>query len=106
MEGVCNILLLGFQPTITNNKKEKLTNVEFPYQFQERERSNPISPSIYNSRASKEASKRCAPPSLIQSPRDNTKIHLQEREIPKCPSIAKISAKYFSQWESYMKMRF
>jgi hypothetical protein len=85
MEGVCNTLLLWFQPTITKNK-QKMTNkcifsLPIPERERERERSNPSSPSIYHSRASKEASKRCAPLSLINSPRDNTKTHLQERDI-------------------------
>jgi hypothetical protein len=98
MEGVCNILLLGFQPTIIKNKKEItnkciffLTNSKRERE-RERERSNPSSPRIYHSRASEESSKRCALLNHIQSPRENTKEHFHKREIPKIPKRVQISA--------------
>jgi hypothetical protein len=93
MEGVYNILLLGFQPTITKNKQEITNKCRFFLTNSKKERDQTlVHQAIYHSRASEEASKRCAPLNHIQSPRDNTKEHLHKREIPKMPKRAQISA--------------
>jgi hypothetical protein len=55
----------------------------FPYQFQEKRYQTLVHHANYHPIAKEQAFKRCASLHFIHSPRDNTKNHLQEIEIPK-----------------------
>jgi hypothetical protein len=63
VEGVSNILFLGFQPTI-NKKYQEITNKckLFLTNSKEKRDQTLVHQEIYHPIARKEASKRCAPP--------------------------------------------
>jgi hypothetical protein len=63
MEGVSNILLLGFQPTITKKEQEIANKCRFFLTNSKKERDQTlVHQANYHPIARKQASKRCAPP--------------------------------------------
>ena len=74
----------------------------FPYLIQENEITNPSYHATFIKIQERKPLGGCASLLLIQSPRDVHHKTFHKRETPKSPRVAKISAMYFSQWESYV----
>jgi hypothetical protein len=74
----------------------------FPYLIQENEITNPSYHATFIQESREKAFRGCASLLLIHSPRDIHQKTFHKRETPKSPRVAKISAQYFSQWESYV----
>jgi hypothetical protein len=74
----------------------------FPYLIQENEISKPSYHATFIQESREQAFRGCASLPLIHSPRDIHQKTFHKRETPKSPRVAKISAQYFSQWESYV----
>jgi hypothetical protein len=74
----------------------------FPYLIQENERTNPS----YHATFIQDSREQAFRGVRITPPHPFTKRHSQrdipQEKTPKSPRVAKISAKYFSQWERYV----
>jgi hypothetical protein len=79
----------------------------FPYQFQEKRYQTLVHHENYHPREKEKAFNRFASLHFIHSPRDNTKNHLQEREIPKMLKCSeKFSHVLLKMGELFYQMRF
>jgi hypothetical protein len=74
----------------------------FPYLIQENEITNPSYHGTFIQDSREQAFRGCTSFLLIYSPRYIHQKTFHKRETPKSPRVAKISAQYFSQWESYV----
>jgi hypothetical protein len=63
--------------------KKELTYADFSLPIPKKRYQTLVHHANYHPRAKEQAFKSCASLHFIHSPRDNTKNHLQEREIPK-----------------------
>jgi hypothetical protein len=102
MEGVSNILLLGFQPTITHKEKEITNKCRFFLTNSKKERDQTLVHQANYHPIEKNKSPRGLHHLISSIHQEITPKFICKRDKhKKSSSIVKISAKYFSQWESY-----
>jgi hypothetical protein len=95
MEGVSNILLLGFQTIITKKYQEITNNIDFSLPIPRERYQTLVSPRKFTIQDQENKHPRGVHHS--SSSIHCTIKHFHKRETPQFPRIEKISAKYFSQ---------